>query len=179
MIGIAIGHSRYGDQGAWDINSVSEREFNNALIPLITAMLKVPYVVYNDYKASSYVGAMNYVARKMKRDGITACVELHFNSASPKATGHEWLHWETSRGGKTLATQFKNAMDKAYPELASRGLKPKKKGSRGSLFLRKTPCPAVIAEPFFGSNKNDVALIHADISKLAGVYAAGINSYYG
>jgi hypothetical protein len=70
MIGIAVGHSRYGDQGAWDINSVSEREFNNALIPLITAMLKVPYVIYNDYKASSYVGAMSYVARKMKRDGV-------------------------------------------------------------------------------------------------------------
>jgi N-acetylmuramoyl-L-alanine amidase len=47
------------------------------------------------------------------------------------------------------------------------------------LFLRKTPCPACIAEPFFGSNKNDVALIHADISKLAGVYAEGINNYFG
>lgn len=181
MIGLAIGHSRRGDSGAYTVGSpsVSEKKFNTKLIPLITPRLKVPYKIYDDYNASSYVGAMNYVSRKMREDNVDACIEFHFNAAGPTATGHEWLHWETSRGGKRLANKLKQAMDKAYPDLASRGVKPRSKGQRGALFLRKTPCYACIAEPFFGSNISDVTLIESDLDKLASVYAEGINEFYG
>lgn len=180
MIGLAIGHSRRGDSGAYTVGSpsVSEKKFNTKLIPLITPKLKVSYKIYDDYNASSYVGAMNYVSRKMREDNVDACIEFHFNAAGPTATGHEWLHWETSRGGKRLANKLKQAMDKAYPNLASRGVKPRSKGQRGALFLRKTPCYACIAEPFFGSNISDVTLIESDLDKLASVYAEGINDFY-
>ena len=181
MIGLAIGHPRRGDSGAYTVGnpSVSEKKFNTGLIPLVTPELKVPYKVYDDYHNSSYIGAMNYVSRKMREDKVDACIEFHFNAAGPSATGHEWLHWETSRGGKRLATSLKNAMDAAYPELASRGVKARGKGERGAMFLRKTPCYACIAEPFFGSNLSDVVLIQSDLDKLATVYAEGINEFYG
>ena len=181
MIGLAIGHSRRGDSGAYTVGkpSVSEKKFNTELLPLITPKLKVPFKIYDDYKASSYVGAMNYVSRKMREDLVDACIEFHFNAAGPRATGHEWLHWESSRGGRRLANKLKEAMDKAYPDLASRGVKPRTKGQRGALFLRKTPCYACIAEPFFGSNLSDVELIQSDLNKLASVYAKGINDFYG
>tara|TARA_R100000654_G_scaffold6209_1_gene16466 strand:+ start:670 stop:1218 length:549 start_codon:yes stop_codon:yes gene_type:complete len=181
MIGLAIGHSRRGDSGAYTVGkpSVSEHAFNTELTSLIIPKLKVPHKVYDDYKAYSYVGAMNYVSRKMRGDGVDACIELHFNSAGPKATGHEWLYWETSRGGKKLALKLKEAMDEAYPDLASRGVKARGKGSRGAMFLRKTPCYACIAEPFFGSSKSDLDLIQSDLNKLASVYANGINTFYG
>jgi len=180
MIGLAIGHSREGDNGAYTVgpNSISEHKFNSELVPLITPMLKVPYKVYDDYNARSYVGAMNYVSRKMREDNVDACIDLHFNAAGPKATGHEWLHWETSRGGKRLATKLKEQMDKYYPTLRSRGVKARGRGQRGALFLRKTPCYAVISEPFFGSNSSDVSLIMSDLDKLAKVYAKGINNFY-
>lgn len=180
MIGLAIGHSRLGDSGAYTVgpNSISEHKFNSELIPLITPMLNVPYKVYDDYKARSYVGAMNYVSRKMRQDGVDACIELHFNAAGPKATGHEWLHWESSRGGKKLATELKEQMEKYYPDMRSRGVKPRGRGQRGALFLRKTPCYACISEPFFGSNSDDVSLIMSDLAKLAAVYAEGINKFY-
>ena len=180
MIGLAIGHSRKGDSGAYTVgpDSVSEYTFNSELIPLITPHLRVPFKVYDDYKASSYVGAMNFISRKLKEDNVDACIEFHFNAASPSATGHEWLHWETSRGGKRLASKLKEAMDAEYPELRSRGVKPRGKGQRGALFLRKTPCYACIAEPFFGSNVSDVSLIRSDIGRLAKVYADGINNFY-
>ena len=180
MIGLAIGHSRQGDSGAYTVgdNSVSEHKFNSELIPLITPHLKVPYKIYDDYNAVSYVGAMNYVSRKMREDNVDACIEFHFNAAGPKATGHEWLHWETSRGGRRLATKLKEAMDQEYPELRSRGVKPRGRGQRGALFLRKTPCYACIAEPFFGSNAGDVDLIRSNIGRLAKVYAEGINNFY-
>jgi hypothetical protein len=180
MIGLAIGHSRRGDSGAWTVgaNSVSEHQFNSRLVPLITPLLNVPYKVYDDYQASSYVGAINYVSRQMKQDGVDACIELHFNAAGPTATGHEWLHWETSTGGKKLASKLKEAMENEFPDLRSRGTKPRSKGQRGALFLRKTPVYACIAEPFFGSSVNDVDLITANLDKLAKVYADGVNNYY-
>ena len=180
MIGICIGHSRRGDKGAYTLSpdSVSEYDFNKVLVPLIVPFLEVPYKVYDDYHASSYVGAVNYISRKLKEDGATACVELHFNASSPPANGHEWLHWETSSGGKRLAQSLKDAMDKEYPEIRSRGIKSRTHRQRGSLFLRKTPCYACIAEPFFGSNRDDVDVIMSDLSRLAQVYAEGINKFH-
>mgnify|MGYP003143506677 CR=1 FL=1 len=180
MIGICIGHSRRGDKGAYTTppDSISEYDFNKALVPLIVPYLEVPYRVYDDYQASSYVGAVNFISRKLKEDGATACVELHFNAASPSANGHEWLYWETSTGGKRLAKSFKDTMDTEYPELVSRGAKSRTHRQRGSLFLRKTPCYACIAEPFFGSNSTDVGVIMSDLSRLASVYAEGINKFY-
>ena len=180
MIGLAIGHSRRGDSGAYTVgdDSVSEHEFNSNLMPLVTPLLKVPYKIYDDYGASSYVGAINNVSRRMRKDGIDACIEFHFNAAGPKATGHEWLHWESSKGGKALAYKIHESMVREYPELKARGVKPRSRGSRGSMFLRKTPCFACIAEPFFGSNKSDVALIRSDLSRLASVYANAINNFY-
>tara|TARA_R100001440_G_scaffold66123_1_gene87087 strand:+ start:254 stop:802 length:549 start_codon:yes stop_codon:yes gene_type:complete len=180
MIGIAIGHSRKGDSGAWHVGSPSQSEwaFNSELVPLILPKLKVPYEVYDDYKASSYVGAMSYVSRCMRQDKIQACIELHFNFASPQATGHEWLYWETSKGGKRLATSLRVEMEKAYPELRSRGSKPRGKGQRGAGFLRATPCYACIAEPFMGSSAKDLSIIQSDLNKLATVYANGINGFF-
>jgi|TARA_R110000737_G_scaffold319840_1_gene331205 N-acetylmuramoyl-L-alanine amidase len=180
MIGIAIGHSRKGDNGAYTVgeSSVSEHTFNSDLVPFITAHLKVPYKIYDDYKASSYLGAMNYAARKMREDDVDACVELHFNSAGPKATGHEWLHWQGSSGGSRLATGLKESMIEHYPSLKSRGVKSRSRGDRGALFLRKTPVAACIAEPFFGSNPEDVALVMSDLSKLGKMYAEGMNNFF-
>ena len=40
------------------------------------------------------------------------------------------------------------------PDTKTRGIKERKSG-RGSEFLRQTPCPAVICEPFFGDNEGD------------------------
>lgn len=180
MIGICIGHSRRGDSGAWTVgpNPESEYKFNIDLARRITPLLNVEHKVYADYHASSYVGAMNYISRKLKEDGATSCIELHFNAASPKATGHEWLYWHTSTGGKRLADSLRNSMEDIYPELASRGSRERKKGSRGALFLRNTPCYAVIGEPFFGSSLGDVSIINEDRDMLAKVYANGINSFY-
>ena len=151
MIGICIGHSRRGDKGAYTLSpdSVSEYDFNKALVPLIVPFLEVPYKVYDDYHASSYVGAVNYISRKLKEDGATACVELHFNASSPPANGHEWLHWETSSGGKRLAQSLKDAMDKEYPEIRSRGIKRPNTSAKGEFVFKKDSLLCVYCRTFF------------------------------
>jgi len=42
-------------------------------------------------------------------------------------------------------------MEDSFPEFTSRGIKGRMRGSRGASYLRLTHCPAVIAEPFFGT----------------------------
>jgi hypothetical protein len=63
---------------------------------------------------------------------------------------------------------------KAFPEQRNRGLKSIDAADRGGLFLRKSHCPALICEPFFGSNAKDTAFFSARMEELAVVYAAGV-----
>ena len=179
MIGICVGHSRKGDEGAYSSGEyvVSEWDFNRDLARRIGHVLDVDYKIYDNYEFSTYSSAIRNVARKMKCDGVKAAIELHVNAASPAATGHEWLYWHSSKGGLKLATVLKDEMDKAYPDLASRGVKPRQSRQRGSAFLRETHCYAVIGEPFFGTNVEEWRMINNNRGKLAGVYARAITKF--
>ena len=180
-IGLAVGHSRKGDEGAMTSResgySISEFMFNSDLVRRIAPALTMDYVIYNDYKDPTYVGAIDYLAQKLIDDEVDAVVELHFNSATPQAEGHEWLYWHASKGGSKLAYALKEEMEKSYPDMKSRGAKPRAAKQRGSYFLRKVRPIAVIAEPFFGSNCEEWMMINNNRGKLAGVYARALNKF--
>jgi N-acetylmuramoyl-L-alanine amidase len=183
-IGLAVGHSRLGDQGAYSHGEyiLSEWDFNRDMVRRIAHVLSNThgwatgdnYVVYDHYPARSYSGAINYLARKLKEDEIDAVIELHFNSARPSVSGHEWLYWHSSSGGKRLATALRDEMEEAFPDMKSRGIKPRQRKQRGSYLLRVVPPYAVIAEPFFGSHIDSWREINNNRGKLAGVYARAV-----
>ena len=147
MIGLCVGHSRKGDKGAYTSGDyvVSEWDFNRDLARRIGSLLDIAYKIYDDYELTTYSAAIRNISRKMHGDGVKAAIELHFNAATPAARGHEWLYWHSSSGGKRLATALRDEMDESFPEMASRGIKPRGPRQRGSAFLRKTHCPAVYA----------------------------------
>ena len=186
-IGLAVGHSRLGDQGAYTTgdNILSEWDFNRDLVRQIGHLLSnkygraigEDYVIYDHYPARSYTGAINYLARKLKEDNIGAVIELHFNSASPSANGHEWLYWHTSSGGEHLAAALRDEMEEAYPDMKSRGIKPRHRKQRGSYFLRVVPPYAVLAEPFFGSHSEEWRMINNSRDRLARVYARAVTNF--
>ena len=115
--------------------------------------------------------------KKLDEDNIQTAIELHFNAASPKAQGHEWLYWHSSEKGRLLARALRDSFEDCFPQLISRGIKPKQKGSRGAGFLRLTHCPAVIAEPFFGTNNEDFDLALNSKEGMALSIAGGIELY--
>ena len=186
-IGLAVGHSRLGDQGAYTTgdHTLSEWDFNRDLVRRIGHLLSNNhgwasggnYVIYDQYPYKSYTGGINYLARKLIEDNIDAVIELHFNSASPSASGHEWLYWHTSKGGKKFASILSDEMATAFPDMKVRGAKPRGRNQRGSYLLRKVRPVAVIAEPFFGSNAEEWKMINSNRGKLAGVYARAITNY--
>lgn len=180
VIGICIGHSRSGDKGAVNTDGVSEHTFNSEVGHLTANLLrKEGYAVHviDKYSGGSYSGAIRWIADYLKKVGATLAVELHFNSAGPYAEGHEWLHWHRSVKGQKLASSFNQAFKESFPEAKVRGVKPADKEDRGSLFLRLTRCPAIILEPFFGSNKKETEFYTQNKSVLASTYAKALTDY--
>jgi len=186
MIAICIGHSRrVGERregGAVSIGQVSEWEYNATLAPLIAADLtryRIQSVIVDHYEGSGYGAAMRWLAGHLAGLGVEAAVELHFNAGPQTARGHEWLHWHSSQNGRALADAIDYQMRLQMPPsiLPARGLKPKTPADRGAEFLRATHCPAVICEPFFGTNAEDWSLATRYQGKVALAIANGIDEW--
>ena len=183
VIALCVGHSRLRGKspegGAWTCDGqTSEWGFNSRLAKRLAEDLRrlhgIEAVVYDRYEGNDYGQAMLRLAEKIP-DSVRLAVELHFNaSENPQATGHEWLYWHASPQGYAAARAFGDMMLARFPGLVSRGPKGVKHGGRGELFLRLTPCPAVIAEPFFGSCAKDWRLVQEQYEAFAAAMLAGV-----
>jgi N-acetylmuramoyl-L-alanine amidase len=83
--------------------------------------------------------------------GADGCIELHFNAATPAASGTETI--VVSEISKPLAEAVQGAMVETLG-LRDRGVKEPWEG-RGRHSLTQLPVPSVLIEPFFGSNPGD------------------------
>jgi len=163
MIAICVGHSRKiggrYDGGAYSPwLKINERDFNLQVASKLSKHLAengIPSRIISDYEGGGYGYAMQDAADQIKDMRASIALELHFNSATPSASGHEWIYWHSSRAGKALVEAFQAQFDKDYPNIRSRGLKGITAQMRGGLFLRLAHCPSVILEPFFGSSESD------------------------
>lgn len=185
LVAICVGHSRKingrTEGGAVSVGRVSEHQFNRELAGWIADNLQnagIRVNVISEYEGTGYTSAQKWVASQLKEDGTNLALELHFNCAdATTAQGHEWLFWSSSTNGKRLATKLDEEMRKAFPEIKARGVKPLKPGDRGAEFVKLTPCPAVICEPFFGSSSHDWITASARKHDLARVISEGVISY--
>lgn len=178
-VAICVGHSRHGDNGAVSVTGVSEHAYNCELARMTSSILTsrgIPTVVIDDYEGLGYGAAMRWLAGRLRALDVAFAAELHFNAAGPTATGHEFLHWHSSKHGKQLAAAFSEAMHALVPEIPSRGLKPIDRSARGSEFLRLTHCPAIICEPGFGSNPRDWKVLTARKQAIAEAYARALST---
>lgn len=183
MIAILVGHSR-GDGGAVSVGGMNEWHFNRDLGGRIHRQLLdrgLKACMIDSYAQTSYGRSMELLARSLKSMGVSCAVELHFNSSDRVAArGHEWLHWHSSVAGRALAQCLDRRMSEDFPNHPRRGLiSIRSEADRGGSFLRKTHCPAVIAEPFFGSSPIDWEMATTRKDVLAGVIADGIDDWKG
>jgi N-acetylmuramoyl-L-alanine amidase len=129
MIAICIGHSRKiggrYDGGAYSEHlKISERDFNLKVATKLSAELTrkgIPSKIFDHYAGNGYGYAMADVADKVKAAQATLAIELHFNSATPSATGHEWLYWHSSVKGKAIAEKFNDCFQQELPEASRLG----------------------------------------------------------
>lgn len=158
-IAICVGHGRPVDSGADSIEGISEEAWNTKIAGMVKAILDergVACVVIGDYQGRTYGAAMRWLATQLTRCKAECAIELHFNSSdNARATGHEWLYCNMSPLGRKLAQALDRSMCAAFPGLPNRGLRALTARDNGWGFIYGTPCPAVIAEPGFGSNQID------------------------
>lgn len=179
-IALCVGHSRIGDSGAVNTDGVSEHAFNSTLARLTAHILREQgheVHVIREYPMKGYSAAMCWLGDYLRKISAQIAVELHFNCAGPLAEGHEWLHWHNSPKGQRLASCFNAAFKEAFPKSKARGIVAIKPEGRGAGFLLRTPCPAVILEPFFGSNKSETTFFTSRLTALAHAYAEALNDY--
>jgi N-acetylmuramoyl-L-alanine amidase len=171
---ICVGHSRSGDDGAVSRGKVSEWDYNSTLAPMITWRLEAAgwkTMIIDKYEGGGYGAAMRWLTEELKERKAKAALELHFNSSDkPTSNGHEWFH---NNDGDKLATALKQSFQASLAGLKARGIFNRHNSGHGSQFLRGVNGPAVIGEPFFGSNEGDWK-IGEEKDKIAAAYANGI-----
>jgi N-acetylmuramoyl-L-alanine amidase len=185
LVAICTGHSRIVkgriEGGAVSISGETEWSYNRQLGEMIADELgksAIDTVEISRYNGTSYGSAQRWLAKTLKDCNATIAVELHFNcSDDPKANGHEWLYWSSSKNGKSLADNLNAEMCLIVNDIKSRGIKPRFNGDRGAEFLSGTHCPAVICEIGFGSNAKDWGVMISDKPAIARAIANGIMSY--
>ncbi|MGB5819453.1 MAG: N-acetylmuramoyl-L-alanine amidase [Saonia sp.] len=181
-IAVVVGHNRRW-QGAQAIAPINKSEFDfNSDLARIMMTDSVNYtleirVFYREY-LGSYSKEIQKVYGQVDAWGADYSMELHFNSAVFTAAGSEVFS-----SGSQGSLQFARLAQKELVALFNRsgkndrGVKIRRKGSRGYLSLVSGKAPAILVEPFFGSNRGDVQQIHSlGLQKLGEAYLKAMDA---
>jgi N-acetylmuramoyl-L-alanine amidase len=167
-IAIVVGHTTGADKGAYSAYlKQSEQPFNNAVAQALKCLAPQSYDVYT-HSLQSYYEREKLLADKINKQAYDLVLELHFNAASPAANGTEVCYFFNSAKGKKAAQYIAAGLSLAY-DTTLRGDKGARalvnKNDRGYWFIYLPKAPAIIIEPFFGSNPE--ALKFADVGRYA------------
>jgi N-acetylmuramoyl-L-alanine amidase len=180
-VAVCVGHSRTGDQGAYSVSGISEWDYNINVASALKDALEArdfKVTVVSNYPRSTYGAAMLWLANSLRPLKCDVAVELHFNAASAKASGYEYLFLDGSSKGERLAKCLLEAHTSSLGDKQKcRGTATISAGKRGYKFLSLVPPPAAICEPFFGSNKEEWELFDRNWGMLADIYATGIENF--
>jgi N-acetylmuramoyl-L-alanine amidase len=122
----------------------------------------VQFEIFNRLPSISYKDEIKEVYGRVDAWGADLSIELHFNAANTAAKGAETLS-SGSDGSMKLATIIQNRTAEllGLSEKENRGIKVVSKEQRGGPSVHYGQAPAVLLEPFFGSNPEDYKRFHA------------------
>jgi len=188
-VAIVVGHNE-GATGADAIPpvSMSEFAFNSMVANLVMrsatrghGIRGAEVKVFFRKASGSYHWEIDTVYAEVNRwtkgERHACSLELHFNSARYDVQGTETLCSHSS-GSKQLANCMQEAMVEGLG-FRNRGVKPTNKSERGGRSLYAGRPPAVLLEPFFGSNRESCQRIMAIDGPhgLAAIYLKGLAAY--
>jgi N-acetylmuramoyl-L-alanine amidase len=151
-IGIVVGHNM-GAQGAVRVTKDRKSEFVwNSEVAQALAEASPQVRVFFRPSGVGYAREVALAYAEADRWGADVTAELHFNGGPPSATGTETLY--ATESGRVLAERVHGPIVAAMG-LRDRGLKRVEKGGNGYGALMAGKAPAVILEPYFGSNAGD------------------------
>ncbi|MDH3324050.1 MAG: N-acetylmuramoyl-L-alanine amidase [Candidatus Peregrinibacteria bacterium] len=184
-IAFVIGHNvdAQGAEFKHGNYTYSEYEFykrflNRYLLPLL------------DFKAhiierptGSYSHQCNSVAKKCFDLGVTKSFNFHFNSANHRANGFEALVLEKTTSEmlqvvQELSSEFKSFGLNVRHDNGINRIDSNHNGYGMLSALSSSYVDAIILEPFFGSNQNDIDLVLSNMSGFAQCFANVFNNHF-
>ena len=167
-VAVVVGHTA-GSKGAQSPYLPAEYDYNIE----VANKLKQYGCNYDVFTHRTYsVGYYNMwreTASKINSQDYDLVIELHYNTASPTAHGTETLHYFNSKKGKQYAQIFSQQISEDFGTKLRgiQGAKPLvNKNDRGFYAVYLPKPPALIVEPFFGSNEEE-SVLFKDTDKYA------------
>ena len=195
-LAIQTGHTK--GTGAVGYGNVPEYDFNAKVtseMVRLAPFFDVDLLVTHRDPELGYGAAVRKTAAAIKEFDADLCLELHFNSAGASAQGCEILHYCNSTNGERAAHCVADSLkpmldDLSIPLRGDNGVRslwyhkvdePKGYSNRGSYYVYATHCPALILEPYFGSNPREMNLMNQadNITGLARSYILGALAFTG
>ena len=175
MIYLSAGHWN-GDPGAV-ANGLQENELTKQLRDAIAAELRALGATFTLDKDTEPLAA--YLARIKPGSGSVVC-EVHFNAASPAATGIEVITADNpTPDSKALAADLASSGARLMG-IVNRGVKTEAQSHRGRLGLMRKPAGiTVLPEVCFITNPGDIRSFFANIKNLAREWARLLYLYDG
>lgn len=152
-IAVVVGHHA-NDGGAYS-EFLRTSEFN--FYSTVVKKLKDVEVFFHNPNIKSYTTRIKDTATRLNAGKFDLVIECHFNAASEAANGCETLYYFNSKKGKEYAQKFSDIVNKKTEiKLRNGGLKALvNSNDRGFASVYYPSAPAILIEPFFGSNQND------------------------
>ena len=156
-IAIVVGHNARSQGAVRVTDGVSEFEWNGDLAEMVKECSPEHVRIFHRRADAGYTAQINRVYGEVDAWGADVSLELHFNAARKRAKGCETLSSGTS-GSLLLARELQSATVADLP-VRDRGVKLRPRGEgRGWRSLWAGKAPAVITEPYFGSNAGECAM---------------------
>ncbi len=155
---LVIGHTE-NSPGAINKNfNISEFEYNKKLVTEIQYVIKKHEILKDIEAVTVYRTLYKDLPNQINNYNPDFIISFHCNAFDKHTSGTEVLYYHKSSASKSIAYFLQRNLIGALG-LKNRGIIPITTEDRGGYLLRYTKAPAVLAEPFFIDNDNDI--IHA------------------
>ncbi len=181
-VALVVGHSSRSPGAVHAKSRTSEFAFNSKVLARVKTMLdagkRVDAFLFFREADRSNSAAYSRLPGRINAERPDLILEAHFNAAAFTARGTEMLYAAGSSNGERFARLLQTRVVAALGT-RDRGVLPRTAKDRGGFLLVSTRAPAVIAEPFFGSNEDDWAKAQgAGAERLAEAYAGAIEAFF-
>jgi N-acetylmuramoyl-L-alanine amidase len=182
-LGVIVGHNAKSG-GAMAVAPLSEQEFKfNTVVAELMEELGPEYGIKVDIlfrmAGKGYSAEIDEVYALADALNVDVTMELHFNAASSAARGTEVLS-SGSQGSLAFANAVQSELVDSFKRKGSknRGVKVLTSSDRGYRSVVAGRAPAILTEPFFGSNMSDASqVVELGKAALAEIYMNATRTY--
>jgi len=165
-IAIVVGHNSKAQGAVRVTDGRTEFDWNGAFADLIQAHDPENVRIFRREKGGGYSAEIDRVYAAVDAWGAGCSVELHFNgSVNPKANGGVTLS-SGSKGSLKLAALVREGAAAVIGN-TDRGVRVLGRKDRGGRSLHQGKCPAILTEPYFGSNARECLIADQHQDELA------------